>query len=277
MLSIYSYKCPNDFLKDRWTHLNEKNPSFSLRSWSKRMGFRNPSPLSLMMSGQRSIPKKHIPNFIRDLDLDENEAQYFETLVDLQRAKSPDQKIRYYNQLKKISPMSKLDIVELEQFHFLQDPLHTFILEMTALKGFKADPKWIQSRLKGEYSIAQVEKALDRLLKLNLLKKIGKSLVAKSQEHITNKPDIRDQAAQNYHQKISEIAAQRVIEQDVLEREFNSFSMNIKKQDIPMAKKIIREFIKTFIENVESKPKEGEETYQLNVQFFGVTERGEMK
>jgi len=44
-----------------------------------------------------------------------------------------------------------------------------------------------------------------------------------------------------------------------------------------MAKKIIREFIKNFIENVESKPKEGDETYQLNVQFFGVTDSGEMK
>jgi uncharacterized protein (TIGR02147 family) len=142
---------------------------------------------------------------------------------------------------------------------------------MTSLKDFIPDSKWICSRLIQKYKQDQVEEAMSRLLRMKLLQKKGKKFIAKSQEHITNKPDIRNIAAQNYHQKICELASNAVIQQGVLEREFNSFSMNIRKQDLPAAKQLIRDFIKNFIKNIEAKSSEGEETYQLSVQFFGAT------
>lgn len=237
MVSVFKYENPNTFLKDRWHELHKKNPSFSLRAWSKRLGFKNPTPLSLMMSDQRNIPKKHIASFIKDLNLDSLEGQFFETLIDLRRAKTPNAKERYYNHLKSISPGHQLDIAEMEEFKFLQDPLHTFILEMTSLKDFLANPAWIQSRLRNWHTLSELSLTLDRLKQLELIKEAGPGLIAKSQAHITNKPDIGDSAAQEYHRRISELAAHCVKDQDIYEREFSSFSMNIEKSKIPHAKK----------------------------------------
>ena len=54
-------------------------------------------------------------------------------------------------------------------------------------------------------------------------------------------------------------------------REFNRYSMSIIKAKVPLAKALIRDFSKKFMHEVEAASSTGEETYQLNVQFFPVT------
>ncbi len=51
----------------------------------------------------------------------------------------------------------------------------------------------------------------------------------------------------------------------------NGYAINLKKSDLPKAKKLIREFVQDFARKIEATQKTGDETYQLNVQFFGLT------
>lgn len=61
MLKIYGYIDPVLFLKDSLDLKREINSNFSLRSWAQSLGMKSHGPLHVMISGQRSIAKKHIP------------------------------------------------------------------------------------------------------------------------------------------------------------------------------------------------------------------------
>ncbi len=274
MVSIYKYSEPHTFLKDAWTAKKDKNPAFSMRSWAKKLGFGNNSPLSLMMAGKRPIPKKYVPAFAEDLGLDARESQYLDALVDFGNAHNPKEREYYWQRLQTISPERPVQVLELEHFKFLGDPIHTCILEMIDLKGFKNDAAWIRDHLKFPVTLERVEDALDRLVALGLVRETANDKLEKCQKHLSSRSDVVDEGGQQYHINVSELAAAMVKTQALDEREFNAYAMNIRKDKLPAAKKLMREFIDKFIREVEATPGEGQQTYQLNVQFFGLADSG---
>ena len=242
-----------------------------MRAWSRQLGFANNAPLSLMLAGKRHIPKKYIPNLISSLELAPDEGLYFETLVELERASGIREKSFYEERLQSLSPKKSVTFHEIESFKYLGNPLHMIILEMTDLQDFKADVEWIQNQLMIKATIQEIKDVLERLTTLKLLTQDSKGRWIKTQKHLTNRPDVADQGSREYHHNVSVLASEQVKIQDVLVREFNGYSINIKKGDVPKAKEAIREFIKNFATNIEAPPGTGDATYQLNVQFFGTT------
>ncbi|MGK5086384.1 TIGR02147 family protein [Bdellovibrionota bacterium FG-2] len=275
--NVYHYASAPAFLRERWEEKRKRNPGFSLRAWSRQMGCESHAPLHLMIAGKRLIPKKYIPFFVSTLKLTPKEGLYFETLVDLSRAKGVEQKTLYLDRLKGLAPQTKVRMHEVDSFRCLGDPLHTILLEMSVLAGFKSDPHWIQSRLSVKTSIPRIQEAIERLLSLGLLKRREDGELIKTNQHLTNRPDVADLGSQEYHRKVSGLAADAVTTQKIEEREFNGYAFNIKKRDLPRAKQMMREFAQKFIQAIEAPSQEGEESYQLNLQFFKLTTNNEEK
>ncbi|HUP57825.1 MAG TPA: TIGR02147 family protein [Bdellovibrionota bacterium] len=272
MLSIYNYSDPTRFLKDAWEAKRERNPAFSIRSWAKTLGLEAHAPLSLILSGKRDIPRKYIPQFIQSLGLQPREGLYFETLVELQRSKGPQQKDFYLKRLAEISPREPVRMVEVESFKCLSNPLHMTLLEMVDLAGFSPDPRWIRSRLAAPASIREIEECLERLIALGLMKEGPDGKLTKTNRHLTTRPDNVDQGVQDYHRKTLALAAEAVARQAVPAREYNGYAFNIREESIPRAKELIRKFCKDMMQELETRPGDGTQTYQLAVQFFGLTQ-----
>src|SRR5690606_30957690 len=109
-----------------------------------------------------------------------------------------------------------------------------------------------------------------RLITLHLLvEKDGK--LKKKHKAIQNKIDIASEAVQEFHKKMSQIAADEVSKQDVTQREYNSSCYNIKESQIKKAKQRLRDFTQDFIAEFEANSKKSNETYHLNVQLFSLT------
>ena len=147
MSTIYEYINPAEFLTTQLEIKKNKNSGFSLRSCAQQMGFKSHGPLHHMLSGMRNIPKKYVPFFVKSLKLNSKESKYFETMIDFQRAKLASEKEMYHNRLKELSPRVVRDVIEIESFKYLSNPLHFFILEMTELKNFKYNLGWIKEHL----------------------------------------------------------------------------------------------------------------------------------
>jgi uncharacterized protein (TIGR02147 family) len=80
-LSIYNYTNVCEYLNSLYGHKKEANGQFSLRSWSKRLGYENHSFLVQCLKGQRKFNKKIINALVSDEGLDQKEANYFFTLL----------------------------------------------------------------------------------------------------------------------------------------------------------------------------------------------------
>lgn len=268
MLDIYKYTEFHKFLTDAWRDKRSRNSAFSMTAWAHQMGLENSSPLSLAFKGKRALPKKYLPQIIRTLDLDPSQAQYLEALLDLSRAKTPEQKLLYLERLRQLSPTADLGGQVVEEFKYLSDPMHGAIIEMTDLKDFHESPEWIQARLHFTLTVSEIRETIERLLQLNLLKRDEQGRLTKSHGHLTTPQDVADLGTQTYHKAVSQMAGEAVFSQDVVGREFNSYSFNLKRDKLIKAKKAMRAFINDFLTEYEAKPGEGDETYQLNLQLF---------
>lgn len=272
MVDIYAYIDPAAYIRDKLEEKKQKNRSFSLRSWARQLGMKSHGPLHAIINGQRGIPKKFVPLFIQHLGLDRKESNFFEALVDFQRAKRPEEKEFYQKRLETLSPKELRKVEDFEGYKYLSDPLHIILAELTELKGFRPDAGWIKQRLLMKPGMKDIEEVIQRLILLGILKQEGSAL-KKQVKHIYTKKEMMNQGIQLYHKEMIKLSNAMLEQQDVSEREYNGVSFNIKLKDMPKIKESIREFVDQLIQNYEAPSGEGEETYHLNVHLFRLSRK----
>lgn len=268
--TVYAYSEPHLYLKDLLESKKKQNPLFSLRAWSMQMGFRGHTALLFLINGQRKIRTEHIDRLVRGLKLQSEEEKYWRTLVQLRSAKSQVEKNELENQLKLLMVNREQAILETEKFKLVADWIHMAILEMTRLKDFQNDPEWILSRLHFKESRTSVESAIERLLKMGLLEiKDGK--LTKTNERLTTPKDRASESIREHHRQVMQNAIQAIESQSVDERVLNSSTMTIDVSKMNEAKDLIRKFRGDMAKLMEKS--DGDETYQLAIQFFKLTEK----
>ena len=270
MSSIFKYIDISEFLTDALEAKKAANPNFSIRSWAINLGIKSHGSLHAMIKGQRNIPKKHIPHFIKSLGLKGQEAPFFELLVDLKRAKTNEEREHYLTKLQTLVPNRFRDITDIEKYSYIMDPLHLILVEMSLLKKFKSNLAWLKTHLRYNGNMRDIEIVIDRLVKLGILEKT-KNGFSKTTKHIYTTKEVMSEAVQMYHKKMCQFAAEQVSLQNVEQKEYNAITFNIKLKDLPEIKEQIRQFSDELIQQFEASSGEGEETYQLNVQFFSVS------
>jgi uncharacterized protein (TIGR02147 family) len=277
MLSVYGYQKPDEFLRDSWNDKKRKNSQFTIRAWANQMDIKHHNTLHDMVKGKRKIPKATIPLFIKHLNLNVNEGLYFELMVDLSKAKSEDEKKMYFERMKTIAPKKNLKAKEIDSFWLLRDPMHFFINELAQQKNFRADPEWICSRLIKSISRENVAEILQRLIDLDLLRLDVDGKVCRVNSYVRSKTDINDRALKEYHKNLMEHAKEAIESQDVMEREFRGLALNLNTELLPEAKEVIRDFVTQFSTRFDTPKAPNEQVYQLNIQFFAVTQNSKVR
>lgn len=274
-LTIFNYKEPSLFLRDAWNKKRGLNKNFTVRAWAKQLGFSSYGSFYQVLQGKRPLPKKYVLAISNSLNLAPKESLYLETLIDFNRAKSMDSKMYYQERLQELAPGEKLSFYEVEAFHCLKNPLNGAIVELTNLQDFVFDAFWIKERLTIKVTINEIQKSMDMLFELGLLKIDESNKVRPVQKLLHTKQDVQNEALQEYHRNVLHLAADQISQQDVQDREYNATAMGIKKSDLPKIKEEMRDFLKNIISKYESSPDEASEIYQMGIQFFALTNKKE--
>lgn len=276
-LNIFNYSDPSLFLRDQWLIKKLKNKSFSIRSWSQNLGIKSHSQLHQMLYGKRSIPIKYLPSIAKNLALSKKEAEYFESLLSIQKSKTGEEKQFYFEKIKSFAKKGEMIFEEIEHYEMIRNPLNYFLIEFLQLKKRSRSLEQIKQNLYFSYSTLEIKRSIETLLRLGVIVEIAPGEYAKSKRHFYTKNDIPSEAIRTHHKIMAEIAKQAIDLQDVEQREFSSTTINIKRSDVSRAKELIREFREKFILDMGCDPKKANETYQLNLNFFAVTKPGDEK
>ncbi|RZA05869.1 MAG: TIGR02147 family protein [Proteobacteria bacterium] len=267
---IYGYQEPRLFLHDVLAQKQRANPLFSLRAWARQMGFRCHSSLVLLMSGKRKIRLEHCEKLNRALKLQGDQEKYLRLLVQMHASDSPREKEECATRLELLKPSAEETMLEAERFKLVADWIHMAILEMTKLKDFREDPSWIAARLGFGVREADVSDALQRLLSLELLTREEGRLV-KTKNRLTTPKDRAGEGIREHHRQVLTNALQAIEAQSTDERVFNACTMTIAADRLNEAKELILKFRADMAKLMEKES--GDETYQLGVQFFRLTEK----
>lgn len=272
--NIFLYDDYRRFLSDLYQHLKATQRGFSHRFFSKKAGFNSPNMLQLVIDNKRNITSKTMEKFILGLKLNVQEGEFFTALVHFNQATTAAEKSRAFQEMSKSRKFREIHELTKEVFRFYTEWFHVVIREMVGLEGFRADSDWISQHLHPAISKDQAERALQLLLKLNLIKQNGKNAIfERTNPIISTTPEVKSLAVVNYHQSMMTLATQSLSTVPGDERDITSATVGISEKDLPSIKKKIEAFRKTLLAEAEAGDKKPDRIYQLNIQLFPVTQK----
>ncbi len=221
----------NDFFKSKRT----RNSSFSIRAMA-RLFKTSPAQMSQILSGKRPLSQKFIASAWDRLDLPPVHTQV------------------------------EFSTVEDQEFSLISDWHHFAILSLSKTSRNKADPRMIARLLGIDYFVAKA--SFDQLKKLNLITVKGDRFI-QTTKPLHTKNDIPSLAVRQYHKQNLALAAEKLDEVDVSQREFTSVTMAFNVSKLSAAKKLIRQF-KDDLYELAGKGK-CDEVYTFAAQLFPVT------
>jgi uncharacterized protein (TIGR02147 family) len=176
VMDTFIYLKAGDLLRDKFKQKKEKNPSFSVRAWALQLGLKSHGSLQQILAGKRTLPKKYLAPIRNSLHLTDLEFSYLETLVDFEKASSEEEKQLCYDRLSKLRPhKKKVQFIEVENYKFLQNPLHGIIRTMIDRIDFNKNPQWIKKNLSLKTSVREIEEVIERLIELGYVRELPKA------------------------------------------------------------------------------------------------------
>ena len=267
-ICIYNYSDPRLFLLDTLAMKQKLNEAYSARKWAHDMGFKSHSLLLMLLQGKRSLRIQHCDFIQKGVNLDTNEFSYLQSLVQFQNAKTLKEKNLISNQLMDLNPGESFNSLKVSEFKIISDWVHMAIMAMTDLKDFKGTEEEVAVALKGKVSLSEIRSALVRLMDLKLLKWRLDGTICATCNRLSTTDDVSSEGAKEYHRQVLNLAISAIDEQSLEEREFQSFTMAVSQEKIPLAKEMIRKFRAKLSKAVSG---EGDYVYQTNIQFFQLT------
>lgn len=138
-------------LQEELVSRTAKNPNFSARAFAKQLGV-EPSSLIQIINSKRTLTDKMCRRLAEKLEMSPDE------LYSLMDVKTDHEKKETFSSFNNIS----VDI-----FKVIADWYHYAILELTTLKHFQGDPKWIANVL--GITVYEARAAIERLQRLEFL------------------------------------------------------------------------------------------------------------
>ena len=268
-ISIFGYTDYRQFLRDAYEELKQSKHFFSYRYFAKKAGLSSPALLKMVIEGERNLTPKSIEQFVTGFCLKGHDAQYFRVLVLYNQAKTDSEKNKQFSKLRKLLEHRKVNLLSLQQYDFFSNWYVPVIREVINCEGFENDPEKISKYLFHEVTPEQVKEAIKLLMTLRFVGEEKGSIVSRP-GHLKTDDSISHLALKNYHRGQLDQAKKSIERTKADRREIQALTIGVDPEKIPLAKEKILEFMDDMRDLLHSGS--NKQVYQINVQFFNLTE-----
>lgn len=275
-LNVFNYSSFRAFLYDYVRNSKRKNRGFSLSKMAKKMGLANTASLSRVVKGDREPGESISEKLSNYFQFDHEQKAYFKYLILLDKTKDDSYlKTLLMEKLKEIHPEKQFALLDERVFKVISS-WHYFVLrEMVRLENFVPDYELLAKKLLFKITPTEIKEALHTLEVLGLIQRDSNGRFTQQDLQIETQNDVASEASKRNHEENLDNAKWALRNVKLLEREFNSVCFTLKKEHLPEAKSLIRQFKRSFLDKFEAPTGEGEEVYQLQVQLFPFTKASE--
>jgi uncharacterized protein (TIGR02147 family) len=265
MISIFEYLDYREYLRDFYNEQKKDKTFFSYRYIGRRVGM-DSSYVIKVLQGHLHVSKKKIAKFTEMLHLNENEAEFFETLVLFCRAKSERERKLFFDKLFSISSV-KAQCLAVHQYEFFQKWYYSAVWSLIDCTPFDGDFKALAERCLPAISVKEAKQSVKLLLKLNLIARRPDGTYHTTSLNLTTGGKWYSQAIEHYQRemiKLAQGAIERVPKKD---RDFSTVTISVAEKDLPEIQEFVAKFRTSLIKLINSYSG-SDRVYQLNVQLF---------
>lgn len=252
-------------LRSQLLTAQSKNPKYSLRSYSRKLGM-NPGALSSIMNGKRNVSKEMAGKITRKLLIDPQER------VEILKLFPEIRKYRNTEEMKNDEGTNYLEI-ESSTFKLIAEWEHFAVLSLLKTIDFKHCHQWIGERL--GISKFRAQEVIERLLSLGFLEIDQDGSLKRVKANIRSSDETVSLSVKKSHEENFELARESLQRDSLSERDFTSITMSVDPEKMKVAKEMIRKFQDELSETMESGNKK--EVYRLSIQLFPLTKLSSAK
>lgn len=271
---VLSYDNYRSYLKNWYEWMKATKHGFSYRAFSRWANFSSPNHLQLIIQGKRNITSSTIEIFTKLLKLNRRETKYFELLVRLNQAASPEEKGKTLQEMSIFYKKFKNNLPH-TQIEYLSKWFYSVLRELLTVKGVRFERHFLAKKIGRGVTPRQIDEAIDKLLEIGLISKGPDGKFKQNDVTLTTGPETQEAAAYLYHNQMLFLAIEALKKQKPTERNFSGITLACSKADIPEISEIITDCRHRILGYLEDKcKKENEDVYQLNIQLFRLTQNG---
>lgn len=245
-------------LQDQLSARCAKNPNYSLRSFAKFLEI-SPSALSAIIRSKRSVTEKMKERLGLKLGLS------IEQLENLKANPHGNRRLE-----KGSKPAPRFEPIAVDTFSIISDPVHYALLELIKTEDFQWDFRWIAKRL--QKTVSELQICIERLERVGLLARRDDGELYDTTAGFTT--DIREgltsEAQRQFQVRSLEDSIRHVQTVPHQLRDNTSITMAINIEDLPLAKKMIKEFRQKLCAELESNSTLNE-VYQMTISLVPCT------
>ena len=239
---------------------------------ARQLGLSGSPVITMIVNGKRHPGRGLVAKLNNFFGFSQPECAYFEDLVRLEKVNDdPELSVLLMERLARKHSQGTFRFLDDVTFSTIAKWYYYAIREMVSLADFEESPAYISSRLRFKVTPTEVKKVLGDLLQAGLLVREQDGSLIQSTPRVTTSNDISSEALTRFHEGMIEKARTSVRTVSILERELQGPTLGITSDALPMAKAAIRKFKNEFESMFEES--RAEEVYQLNLQFFPLTQK----
>jgi uncharacterized protein (TIGR02147 family) len=270
---VFEHECYQSYLRDVFAKQVAQNPRYSLRAFARKLGIAA-SSLSEVLSGKKKISHAMALKIASQLNLREKERTYFTLLADLDSARTETLRHEITKKIETYHRRRNVVTLDVELFRAISEWYHVVLMEMTNLKDVNFDPRVLAPQL--GITAVEVNAALQRLVKLGLIKKGADRKYQKSESQAVFASAEKNQALRKFHQQMLGLASNAPETQKPADRFVGSETFVFDEKLIPEANAILEDCFDKMIE-LSNRSKTKKRVYHFGMQLFSVTKTGETK
>jgi uncharacterized protein (TIGR02147 family) len=253
---------PGDFLFRLLVKRNEKNPSYSMRSFARNLTI-SPSLLSRVLAKKKSLSEESVNLIAEKLKLKPDEANLLQLYAKFARSKSESTRKSLKEQIQSIQSTGvRYFEMEATSEKILSDHFSLALLCLLEIPKVSQEISDLAIRLK--CSTVKIRNSIQALNLFGLIKEVAGKLKPTNEFRIFNAR--RSSKIMAYHRSNLTLAAQALEAEDFSKRDFSSSIFSFSPNDIERARQIISDCHRQLLSFSKSADSDG--VYMFSTQVF---------
>jgi uncharacterized protein (TIGR02147 family) len=269
-MSIYNHTDYRQYILEFYSEKKARNPSYSYAVFARQAGFKSRGSMHRIISGKRNLSKDTLFKIARAMQLDEKAFAFFQHLVAYSHAKDPGEKLFFFQKLMEANPRSPAQRVREDGFEFFSRWYFSTLREMLPLIRFKGDYAQLGKMLRPAISGVRAKKAVELLLRLNLIEKTRTGFRQTSRA-ITSGGEAQALALRDFHRKNMDLAKLAVDAFPLPERHHSCLVVSVSRPGLEIMRNEIHAFRRR-LAKLADEMKSPSRVYHFNFQFYPTTQ-----
>ncbi len=266
--SIYEYNDFRRFIADFQEAAHRDDPSYTKSRMTQRLGLPNSrSFLSDVLRGKR-ISNTFTERFIKVFGFNNNEANFFRTLVRFNQSDNPDERELYFEQLIALNRTPK-KIIYKKSYAYYKDWYNAALRALLNVYDFNGkDFHALGGKLVPPIAAPKIRQAFKLLIDMGMVAPDKNGFFKPTQSAISTEDYLRDEVLHQFQVKCLRLAGYALVKNIGRPQVMAINTVSVSKNGLKRIEKQIELFrskVRSIVHKDEDKP---ENVYQIDVLFF---------